>query len=194
MSGCIEHPRFLTDLKNFCAQTIEFPGHQWSRLGYTKSDAWEGAKLRQNVSSSSQTFVVEYHILYSHSYEVPVLFFNVWHSDGSLMEPEEVQMLLPKGALNFHCCNCFYNYFLAKDEVKGEVLKDRWSVLTQQEHPIFGTPWYWVHPCRTAQLMAPLKSHLHNYILTWISTLAPIVGLELPLELAWVCTEDSDRN
>ncbi|KAJ8305914.1 hypothetical protein KUTeg_016459 [Tegillarca granosa] len=30
---------------------------------------------------------------------------------------------------------------------------DKWSFLTQQEHPFLGRPFYQLHPCHTADLM-----------------------------------------
>lgn len=35
-------------------------------------------------------------------------------------------------------------------------LKDMWSTVTRQEHPITRRPYFALHPCNTHKLMAPL--------------------------------------
>jgi|EP01046_Picozoa_sp_COSAG06_P053692 hypothetical protein len=65
--------------------------------------------------------------------------------------------------------------------------------VTQQEHPVLGTPFYALHGCETAGLMATLghDEGSSSYVLGWLSLVGPLVGLKLPLELATaVVTEE----
>lgn len=156
---------------------------------------------------------VEYHIVHSFSYEVPVLYFNATYSNGRQLSLEDTWRLLSK-------------QFVSHDV-------DRWGMVSQQEHPILHCPFYHIHPCHTAKVMVQatmtkgdqVESHHHessshtsaavsrgdatstdsssdgregegcqplqdcsrhkpNYLVTWLSTFGPLVGLKLPLEYA----------
>ncbi|PSN37627.1 Ubiquitin-like-conjugating enzyme ATG10 [Blattella germanica] len=105
------------------------------------------------------TITWEYHIIYSQSYAVPTLYFNAWRNDGSLLNLEEIWTKMHK--------------------VYQDSLEDRWSVLTQQEHPLLRRPFYMLHPCRTSEFLDCLKNRTSNIIITWLSTFGPTVGLTL---------------
>ena len=102
----------------------------------------------------------EYHVLYSQSYSVPTLHFNAWRSDGQLLNLEEIWARVHKS-------------------YQGSLKEDRWSVLTQQEHPLLRRPFYMLHPCRTAEFLEGLKQKTSNILITWLSTFGPTVGLVL---------------
>ncbi|KAF8796665.1 Ubiquitin-like-conjugating enzyme ATG10 [Argiope bruennichi] len=104
-----------------------------------------------------------YHIIYSKSYYVPVLWFTAHHSNGKLLSLEELWKLIP---------NCF----------KNNDPDAKWNMLTQQEHPILGIPYFMIHPCYTSDLLSACCSK--NYIITWLSVVGPVAGLNLPLEYA----------
>ncbi|KAG9353571.1 hypothetical protein JZ751_011690 [Albula glossodonta] len=61
------------------------------------------------------------------------------------------------------------------------------AVHKQQEHPLIGQPFFFLHPCRTADFMRPLLQVAHaenrklNYIVSWLSVVGPVVGLDVPL-------------
>lgn len=75
------------------------------------------------------------------------------------------------------------------------------TFVTQAEHPILGVPFFTIHPCQTANIMAlfrpgtiffylsvtsyivedPAVSSTANYLLSWLSVVGPVIGLELPL-------------
>ena len=83
--------------------------------------------------SPTGNLMMRYHICYSRSYTVPVLFFAVSREDGSL---------------------------LTESEVRASVLGDarcppqsNRMFLTELEHPALGTAWMCLHPCGTADLM-----------------------------------------
>lgn len=130
-------------------------------------------ELQDNTDSSTVTvkdaeeedLTFEYHVVYSPSYGVPVLYFNIYRQDGSLLSLVEVWSLVPG------------HY---KDRLENE----RWSFITQQEHPIVGRPYFYLHPCHTANLMKQVGltgAKKKNYILSWLSAVGPVVLLEIPL-------------
>lgn len=89
---------------------------------------------RVSTSAKSPTSVhIEYHIVHSFSYEVPVLYFNATYSNGRQLSLEDTWRLLSK-------------QFVSRDV-------DCWGMVSQQEHPILHCPFYHIHPCHTAKVM-----------------------------------------
>lgn len=125
----------------------------------------EELDLETCVEDNEEALSCVYNIVYSISYSVPVLYFNMWRQDGSLLPLPEVWSMVPASF---------------QDQLRDVW----WSTITQQEHPIRGTPFFQLHPCKTAQLMdqiLPGDSKKHgNYVVTWLSSVAPLVGLDLP--------------
>jgi len=115
-------------------------------------------------NSNTVAHFYDYHIVYSTSYQVPVLYFNAYHQDGSLLDWEEIWNDLPE---NF------------QNEEK------RWNLITQNDHPVLGIPFYFIHPCETAKLVEVLQStettNNRNVLLSWLSVVAPVVGLPLSI-------------
>lgn len=115
----------------------------------------------------------EYHIMYSISYGVPVLYFNIWDSGGKLIGIEEIWNGL---------------------EAYPQALQEKWQFITQQEHPILRRPYYQFHPCKTAQLMENFKQSSMNPLVTWLSTISPFVHLHLPSDYGKLCTKEDDEH
>ncbi|XP_066299229.1 ubiquitin-like-conjugating enzyme ATG10 isoform X1 [Branchiostoma lanceolatum] len=116
----------------------------------------------------------QYHVLYSTSYSVPVLYFIASRPDGSLASLDEVWSIVP-------------------GSFQSRLQDDRWTFLTQQEHPVLGCPMFQLHPCHTATMMQPLMQETQdkdrgscNYLVSWLSSVGPVVGLNLPLSYAQI--------
>uniref|UniRef100_V9KXB4 Ubiquitin-like-conjugating enzyme ATG10 n=1 Tax=Callorhinchus milii TaxID=7868 RepID=V9KXB4_CALMI len=113
----------------------------------------------------------EYHVVYSCSYQVPVLYFKACFSDGRPLTLEEIWE-------NVHDC------------YKERLLQGPWETITQQEHHLLGQPFFILHPCRTSELMTPIMAGARqekrdvNYITSWLSMVGPVVGLDLPTSYA----------
>ena len=127
---------------------------------------------------------LEYHAVYSHTYQVPVLYLTASHSNGQRLTLEEVWSLVPRA------------HHTRLDAAK-------WSTLTEGEHPVTGTPFYFVHPCQTGQVMATIVGHeggepgeepCVDYFTSWLSMFGSLVGLELPLGTAQPCKQDSPTS
>ncbi|NXG02176.1 ATG10 enzyme, partial [Sakesphorus luctuosus] len=133
------------------------------------------------VGAAQEVIRYEYHVLYSSSYQVPVLYFRACLLDGSPLTLEEIWR-------NVHTC------------YQDRLQEGPWETITQQEHPILGQPFFVLHPCRTnefisAVLAGPQKHDRHtNYITLWLSTVGPVVGLNLPLSYAKVAPEQSSNS
>ncbi|XP_010125543.1 PREDICTED: ubiquitin-like-conjugating enzyme ATG10, partial [Chlamydotis macqueenii] len=80
---------------------------------------------------------------------------------------------------------------------QSRLLEGPWDTITQQEHPLLGQPYFVLHPCRTNEFMSSIltgsqKQNRHpNYIILWLSTVGPVVGLNLPLSYAKIASEQN---
>lgn len=126
----------------------------------------DNAEIDLSNKSTRVPRTYEYNIVYSHSYGVPVLYFNVYTTEGAVVGLEEVWGAVPPPH-------------------SEQVDRDRWTMLTQQEHPLLGRPYFQLHPCHTADLMKQVPPCRHsNYLVTWLSAVGPVIGLRLPLAYA----------
>ncbi|XP_075974264.1 autophagy-related 10 [Anticarsia gemmatalis] len=116
--------------------------------------------IQHNEDKKSVLLKIEYNIFYHLSYGVPAFSFNVWNASGALLSLEDIRKMS----------------FVQINQ------KDFYSVITQQEHPIFQRPYFMVHPCHTEELLAMFKKDSRNIIVTFLSLITPIVKFNLPME------------
>ncbi|KAM8850083.1 ubiquitin-like-conjugating enzyme ATG10 isoform 3-T3 [Spinachia spinachia] len=118
---------------------------------------------------SSQVLQYEYHILHSCSYAAPVLYFRAFTQEGRSLSLEGMWSSVHP------------NYRL---RLQSSPL----NTISLQEHPLLGQPFFMLHPCRTEEVMRPLLQAAHqqhrpvNYVLSWLSVVGPVVGLDVPLK------------
>ncbi|XP_004703710.1 ubiquitin-like-conjugating enzyme ATG10 [Echinops telfairi] len=123
------------------------------------------------------TIKYEYHVLYSCSYQVPVLYFRASFLDGRPLTLKDVWE-------EVHEC------------YKTRLLQGPWDTISQQEHPLLGQPFFVLHPCKTNEFMIPVLKNSQkinrnfNYITSWLSIVGPVVGLNLPLSYAEAMSQD----
>ncbi|XP_017132844.1 ubiquitin-like-conjugating enzyme ATG10 [Drosophila elegans] len=114
-------------------------------------------KYKSEKDNLGELVNAEYHVVYSVSYQVPMLFFQTHRSDGSLLDLEATwQLFMP--------------------ETKGSGL---YQVLTQMDHPVLFRPFMALHPCRTAEVLTQFGQPSKNQVLTFISLYGPHVQLRL---------------
>ena len=121
---------------------------------------------------------IEYHIVYSVSYQVPVIYLRVFDENGRIWTDGK------------------HVFELLSDQVHVDHLKAiKWEALTQQPHPIFQTPFFQLHPCHTDNWMEivlkdsiSIEIHSDNYVVTWLSFVGPNVGIYLDNEYAKLIT------
>ncbi|XP_076290930.1 autophagy-related 10 isoform X2 [Lasioglossum baleicum] len=110
-------------------------------------------------STIEKPFVTEHHVLWSMSYGVPVLYFHGWKSDFPGINPisvQEAQSLATDADLNY-------------------------NELSQAIHPVLGTPFLHLHPCKSQELLQ-FTSKSKNKLVSWLSTIAPSAFLKLQPE------------
>lgn len=160
------------------------------------------AALHDSSSSCRSAAVYfEYHVVYSPSYRVPVLYFTVTFPTGKLVPLQKVWQ------------------FMSPAHVARESGTE-WGTVTQQEHPLLCCPFYHIHPCRTADVMGTVvRAHgnetvdsgmetighgnervnsgmetcghgnetgdihedANGYLLSWLTIFGPTAGLKVPL-------------
>lgn len=125
---------------------------------------------------SQEVYYYDFHIVYSSSYRVPVLYFRKQRNDGQPLDLEDIEKDLPTHSAKV-------------------LLKSKWTFITQEEHPYLKRPWYKLHPCGTSEWMKLLyraDASLVNkheaalpevYLMSWLSVVGQVVGLKLSLEM-----------
>ncbi|XP_037528785.1 ubiquitin-like-conjugating enzyme ATG10 isoform X1 [Rhipicephalus sanguineus] len=175
-----QHASWSGDLQGAEEDEIEGMQHDQSTVSVICSRLKEAAPdpcCAEAQDHGEEVLQCVYNVVYSASYGVPVMYFNVWRRDGSLLPLSDVWSLMP--------------------ECLQEQLKHlRWSTVTQQEHPIQGVPYFQLHPCKTAQLMEQTRPRDQdgkhsNYVVTWLSSVAPVVGLEFPVQYSAIAAPPS---
>uniref|UniRef100_A0A7C8YGN0 Ubiquitin-like-conjugating enzyme ATG10 n=1 Tax=Opuntia streptacantha TaxID=393608 RepID=A0A7C8YGN0_OPUST len=116
----------------------------------------------------------DFHIVYSNSYKIPVLYFRGYNSDGRTLMLDQIERDLPVNSAKL-------------------LTEAKWTFITQQEHPYLNRPWYSLHPCGTNDLMRLLISDpslsrdtvtAEGYLVSWFSVVSQVVGIRLPLQMA----------
>ncbi|KAF8949505.1 E2-like conjugating enzyme atg10 [Haplosporangium gracile] len=131
------------------------------------------------VEKSAETTLnylsVNYHIVFSPSYQVPVLYFNAYRPDGAAISLEEIyESLVPEE----------WRAAIRNAGLNGGI--------SQQDHPVLSTPYFYMHPCETVPLMETIlqnnfnpngSSYLENYIKTWLSFTGQAIGVSVPIDM-----------
>ncbi|KAF9579199.1 hypothetical protein BGW38_004634, partial [Lunasporangiospora selenospora] len=119
---------------------------------------------------------VTYHIVYSPSFQVPVLYFNACRSNGLILPLEQI-----------------YESLVPNDWRTGVRNAGLSGGISQQDHPVLNVPFFYLHPCETVPLMETVQSgqnfdesgsFLESYIMTWISLTGQAVGLAVSTQAA----------
>ncbi|XP_073272983.1 ubiquitin-like-conjugating enzyme ATG10 isoform X3 [Primulina huaijiensis] len=137
-----------------------------------EDDFIDTAKLVRNQDSGAHHY--NFHIVYSLSYRVPVLYFRAYCSDGQPLALKDIEKDIPVNSVQL-------------------LTKSKWTFLTQEEHPILHLPWYTLHPCGTVEWMRLLLGNktcidqgglpIDKYLVSWFSVVGQVFGLKIPLEM-----------
>ncbi|XP_053909414.1 ubiquitin-like-conjugating enzyme ATG10 isoform X2 [Cuculus canorus] len=157
--------------------TCRLPGMCLGAQGVRYQESLDDSEVA-GICATKEVIRYEYHVLYSSSYQVPVLYFRACFLDGRPLTLDEIWK-------SVHAC------------YQAHLLEGPWDTITQQEHPLLGQPFFVLHPCRTNEFMSSIltesqKQNRHtNYIILWLSTVGPVVGLNLPLSYAKLAPEQN---
>ncbi|XP_057508814.1 ubiquitin-like-conjugating enzyme ATG10 isoform X1 [Actinidia eriantha] len=126
------------------------------------------------LSCAHETHHYDFHIVYSSSYRVPVLYFRAYCSDGQPLDLDDIEKDLPANAAKV-------------------LTESKWTFITQEEHPHLNRPWYTLHPCGTSEWMKLLlvtdasrakgRVAFEKYLVSWLSVVGQVIGLRTPIEM-----------
>ncbi|XP_062081366.1 ubiquitin-like-conjugating enzyme ATG10 [Humulus lupulus] len=134
----------------------------------------DNATLVESSNSVGGVHSYDFHIVYSASYRVPVLYFRAYLTDGQPLELDEIEKDLPSSSAKV-------------------LVESKWTFITQEEHPYLNRPWYKLHPCGTSEWMkllfqsdTSLAKHgvsIELYLFSWLSVVGQVFGIRIPPEL-----------
>ena len=131
-------------------------------------DRWILNEVTNEILYLSYSFIDEqciksdFHIVFSDSYAVPVLYFNLSRLDGSLLALDDV-----------------WNLFVHRNH------SSKYETITQQEHPILHRPFFLLHPCQTETVLKKVNDQTEKKrFLFWLSIYGQAVGLPMRMEYA----------
>jgi len=126
------------------------------------------------LPSSTSAPIIEYDILLSPTYQVPVLYLNI--KDPLHRFPLTIDTI--------------YQYIVPpqfKNQVSGVGVM---GGITGTDHPVFCTPVFFVHPCRTVEAMKVFSGNADSsplqYLKIWMGVIGGSVGLFYPTALSMV--------
>lgn len=161
----LSYDQFVSEIKSVNLLSQLYSKHSWDMksvdgISFLATKVWRSAtvvpetsgELFENeadeiediartpvVTNCSGASSYEYHIVYSEEYQVPVLYFQLRGSEGQLLPLEK-----------------FVSF-------RGERI-----IASQQLHPHLDLPFFYLHPCQTAQFMAHLDTEGKGAI-EWLS-------------------------
>ncbi|CAK7349219.1 unnamed protein product [Dovyalis caffra] len=174
-----QHVEGYLSLENICVLVSTEDNHDEGSCSMEEETGFseiEGAADNATLVQSNchEVHYYDFHIVYSASYRVPVLYFRAYCSDGRPLLSNEIEKDLP-------ACST------------KALLETKWTFITQEEHPYLNRPWYKLHPCGTGEWMKLLflgdEVHANNglaielYLVSWFSVVGQVVGLKIPLEM-----------
>lgn len=122
-------------------------------------------------TNSTPQMVIEYDIILSPSYQVPVLYFSI--IDPNFKLPPTMQTL--------------YQYVIPPQYNEQTRSVGAIGGITVTDHPHTNFPVFFIHPCQTSAVMEASAGenelNPYEYMLMWIGSLGGYVGLNVPLAL-----------
>ncbi|KAJ1662579.1 hypothetical protein IW140_005281 [Coemansia sp. RSA 1813] len=120
---------------------------------------------------------VEYHVVYSPGWRVPVLYLRMYINDKG--DDQGARVVLDTAAMA--------DVLVSDRDVRNAMAAVEFGgALGVQDHPVLGHPYMYLHPCHTATLMRTVGSSFSKsigdveYLAAWLSLVGPAVGLTLP--------------
>ncbi|XP_013098082.2 ubiquitin-like-conjugating enzyme ATG10 [Stomoxys calcitrans] len=164
MAACetlLTWPEFCKESKEFILLSEKLDDTwSWEEKNSNIGQSYLKYQQKISVSTTNDLLQIEYHIVYSVSYQVPIMYFQAHYSDGKMIKLDDAWQI-------FHSNR---NSQYSREDMLG--------ILTQMEHPILFKPYMCLHPCRTAEILAqtPLSK---NRLLTFVSVMGPYLQLNL---------------
>lgn len=169
----------LNEAQNLCNEAEKYLTKK-AVVGFVPGDSVVPAESKtsgdKSGASQNQIVQVTYYVLYSQSYSVPVLYLTACHLDGQMVQYDRLN-----------------NIFSIQH--REYMSSKQWTTITQTEHPIIGIC-YMLHPCKTGQMMSEVSQMDKPgfYLLQWLSSVAPAVGLSISSDYLEEFLRDDSTN
>ncbi|KAI8053793.1 hypothetical protein BDF22DRAFT_438228 [Syncephalis plumigaleata] len=129
-------------------------------------DAFDVATIQSsNINANLEWITWRYHIDYSPSYRLPVLYFHGWYADGTAVDLNDLPV---------------NNQTSEPNPLQSNL---RQGYITQSSHSINGLSAYQLHPCGSADLLRTVAGStsipLCHYIASWLSLVGASVDLNV---------------
>lgn len=155
--------------------------HLVAQSASDNEDPFDSATLI--LRDNDETHIYDFHIVYSFSYMVPVLYFRGYQCGGQPLDLDDIRKDLPCYSLSI-------------------LRESKWTFMTMEEHPYLHRPWYTLHPCGTSDWMKLLLGGIPpgecpkmvHYLPAWLSVVGQAVGLKIPLELQNMSLQDGSSS
>lgn len=126
-------------------------------------------EIQRDVPGRDDDSRVVYHIAnWAADSEIPVLYIHLYNDGRYVTELDDIySQLVPDD----------YSDMLKQQQVGFQ------GSLTQGEHPIFGYPVFYIHPCQTREFIDTLRGENcdgTHVLYLWLQTFGRMVGLDLP--------------
>ncbi|EFO17560.2 autophagocytosis associated protein domain-containing protein [Loa loa] len=155
--GTISKAAFNQDIAELVEKTADLDlRYQWQFNDYRNEQFLSNSSV---LELNGETILRTFHITYSESYGVPILWFIFSRQTGALLSIEEILELMPADKQKAISADCL-------------------TSISQREHPAFNLLFYHFHPCRTADVMKNVR--YDNYVISWLSIFGSLLHL-LPL-------------
>ena len=158
---------------NTCKNQLKCDDSECGVLNYDDSD--EDAVGRDHISTEEVT--LECHVVYKEAFSNAALYFLPSWSNGEMLTLED-------------CWTA--SGLISSDHRHNVTAGQKWTFLTQAQHPYLNTPFFVLHPCHIGDVLEPL-SKTSNYIMAWLSVVAPVFDLEFFPE-AYDCYFESHKT
>ena len=135
--------------------------------------ATDPSECQRDDCAAAYEHLYEHHVVYSRTYGMPVLYFIGYDAEGAPRGAEAVLSDLQPSLLSS---------------------SSRWSAITQDDHPVLGIPFFFIHPCNSRKLLLEFLSSSHPhpssipFLLSWLSFYGPLAGIKFPLAFIQLCS------
>lgn len=137
-------------------------------LATTKDNILEFYYIKANLNIINDKYNLEMYIIFSETYQLPVLYFNIYINE---VEDNEENCS--------SCCSAQiinYEELKKKEEISSDMV--RYCEISRENNPYTGIVCEYLHLCQLNQLLNSLKD-INNILYFWLSIVLQIFNVDL---------------
>ncbi|KDQ29254.1 hypothetical protein PLEOSDRAFT_1103288 [Pleurotus ostreatus PC15] len=132
--------------------------------------------------TATESLSCHQHVAYSASFQVPAFYFNIFDSNGSPLPISDIlKTAFFRSSIREHTKATTFAVSA------GDAA---FPLLSQGDHPVLGSPSWYLHPCETANVVGEIMDEIqHNpgwndesRLVRWLETWFMVVGTAVDLE------------